>query len=88
MCRRKERRILIRQPLPKNSKIKENNDIDDEDDVVSLPICTTVTESQPAITCSIPCNWSATALASLDYLYCMNEENTSLPSYSELADEI
>ena len=29
---KKARRTLIRQPLPKKSKIKENNDIDDEDD--------------------------------------------------------
>ena len=85
---KKARRTLIRQPLPKKSKIKENNDVDVEDDVVPLPISTTVTESQPAVTCSTPCNWSATPLASFDHSYCMNEENMSLPSYSDLADEV
>ena len=29
---KKAKRTLIRQPLPKKSKIKENNDVDDEDD--------------------------------------------------------
>ena len=29
---KKARRTLIRQPLPKKGKIKENNDVDDEDD--------------------------------------------------------
>ena len=29
---KKARRTLIRQPLPKKCKIKENNDVDDEDD--------------------------------------------------------
>ena len=85
---KKARRTLISQPLPKKSKIKENNDVNDEDDVVPLPISTTVTESQPTVTCSTPYNWSATPLASLDHSYCMNEENMSLPSYSDLADEI
>ena len=35
---RKQRRTLIRQPFPKKSKLKENNDVDDEDDVVPLPM--------------------------------------------------
>ena len=74
--------------MPKISKIKENNNADDENDVVPLPISTAVTESQPTVTCSTPYNWSATPLASLDHSYCMNEENISLPSYSDLADEI
>ena len=74
--------------MPKKSKIKKNNYVDDEVDVVSLPISTTVTESELSITCSSPYNWSATPLASLDHSYCMNEENISLPSYSDLADEI
>ena len=85
---KKARRTLIRQPLPKKSKIKENNDVDDEDDVVPLPISTTVTESQPTATCNIFNKKPATPLASLDHSYCMNEENMSLPSYSDLADEI
>ena len=84
----KKARTLIRQPLPKRSKVKENNDVDDEDDVIPLPISTTVTESQPTVTYSTPYNWSATPLAVLDHSYCMNEENMSLPSYSDLADEI
>ena len=58
--KKKAKRFLIRQPLPKKGKIKENNDVDDEDDVVALPISTTVTKSQPAVTCSTPYNWSAT----------------------------
>ena len=74
--------------MSKNSKIKENNDVDHEDDVVALPISTTATKSQPTATPSTPYNWSATPLASLDHSYCMNEENMSLPSYSDLADEI
>ena len=74
--------------MPKNSKIKENNDVDDEYDVVPLPMSTTVTESQPTVTCSTSYNWSATPLPSLDHTYCMNEENMSLPSYSDLADKI
>ena len=74
--------------MPKNSKIKENNDVDDEYDVVPLPMSTTVTESQPTVTCSTSYNWSATPLASLDHSCCMNEENMSFPSYSDLADEI
>ena len=74
--------------MPKISKIKENNNADDENNVVPLPISTAVTESQPTVTCSTPYNWSATPLASLDHSYCMNEENISLPSYSDLADEI
>ena len=53
-----------------------------------LPISTTVTESQPTVKCSTPYNWSATPLASCDHLYCINEGNMSLPSYSDLADEI
>ena len=55
---------------------------------VPLPISTTVTKSPPTATCSTPYNWSATPLASLDHLYCMSEENMSLPSYSDLADEM
>ena len=74
--------------MPKKSKIKKNNYVDDEVDVVSLPISTTVTESELSITCSSPYNWSATPLASLDHSYCMNEENMSHASYSDLADEI
>ena len=42
---KKAKRILIRQPLPKKNKIKENSDVDDEDNVVPLPISTTATES-------------------------------------------
>ena len=34
---RKARRTLIRQPLPEKSKIKENNDFYNHDDVVPLP---------------------------------------------------
>ena len=34
---KKARRILVRQSLHKKSKIKENNDVDDEDDVASPP---------------------------------------------------
>ena len=34
---KKARRILIRQSLHKKSKIKENNDVDDEDDLASSP---------------------------------------------------
>ena len=49
---------------------------------------TAVTESQPTVTCSPSYNWSATPLPSLDHTYCMNEENMSLPSYSDLADKI
>ena len=60
--------------MSKKSKIKENNDADDEDDVVPLPISITVTESQPIVTCSTPYNWLATPLASLDHSYCINEE--------------
>ena len=67
----KKARILIRKPLPKKSKIKEN-DVNDEDYVVPLPIFTT--ESQPTVTCSTSYNWSATPLASLDHSYCMNEK--------------
>ena len=70
--KKKAKRFLIRQPLPKKGKIKENNDVDDEDDVGPLPISTTVTESQPTVTCSIPYNWSSTPLASLDHSYCMD----------------
>ena len=33
-------------------------------------------------------NWSATALASLYHSNCINKENMSLRSYSDLADEI
>ena len=62
---KKARRTLIRQPFPKNRKIKENSDVDDEDDVVPLPISTTVTESQPTITCSTPYNWSADEIKAL-----------------------
>ena len=34
---KKARRILVRQSLHKKSKIKENNDVDDEADVASPP---------------------------------------------------
>ena len=34
---KKARRTLIRQPLPEESKIKENNDFYNQDDVVPLP---------------------------------------------------
>ena len=78
------RRTLIRQPLPKKSKIKEN-DVSDEDYVAPLPIFTT--ESQPAVICSTASNWSDIPLEPLDHSYCKNEENMSLPSYSDLADE-
>ena len=74
----KARGTLIRQPLPKKSKIKENIDVDDEDDAVPLPISTTVTDSQPTVTCSIPYNLSVTPLASLDHSYCMNEHFPSI----------
>ena len=37
---KKARRTLTRQPLPKKSKIKQNNDVDDENDVVPLPTST------------------------------------------------
>ena len=74
--------------MPEKSRIKENNDVGDADDIVPLPISTTVTESQPKVTCSTPNNWSATPLASLVYSYCMNEETMSLSLYAGLADEI
>ena len=82
---RKTRRTLIRQPLPKKVKFKKKN-VNDEDNVVPLPIFTT--ELKPKVTYSTPYNWSATPLASLDHSYCMNEENMSLPSDSDLVDEI
>ena len=63
--------------MPK--KIKENNDVDDEDHVSPLSIST--------ITCNTPYNWSAIPLASPDHSYCVNEENMSLPSYSHLAEK-
>ena len=85
---KKARRTLTRHPFSKKSKIKENNDVDDKDDAVPLSISTTVTKSHPTVTCSTPYNWSATPLASFDHSYCMHEENMSLPSYSDLADEI
>ena len=85
---KKARRTLVRQILPKKSKIKGNKDVDDEDDVVPLPISTTVTESQPAVTYSTLYNWSATPLTSFDHSYCKNKENKSIPSYSDLADKI
>ena len=78
----------MRQPLPKKGKIKENNDVDDEDDVVPLPLSTTVIELQPTVTCSTSYKWLTTLLASLDHSYCMNEGKVFLPSYSALADEI
>ena len=56
---KKATRTLIRQPLPKKIKIKENNDVGYEDDVVFLPISTNVTDSQPTVTCSTPHTWSA-----------------------------
>ena len=71
--------------MPKKSKIKEN-DVNDEDYVVPLTIFTT--GSQPPVTFSTPYNWSANPLASLDHSDCMNEENMSLPLYSDLADEM
>ena len=74
--------------MPEKSRIKENNDVGDADDIVPLPISTTVTESQPKVTCSTPNNWSATPLASLVYSYCMNEETMSLSLYAGLTDEI
>ena len=74
--------------MPKQGKINENNDANDSDDLVPLPISTTATESQPTVTCSTPYNWSATPLASLDHWYCMNEQNMSLSSYPDLAYEI
>ena len=43
------RRTLIRQLLPKKSKVKENNDVDDEDDVVPLPISTTYSHMQHSL---------------------------------------
>ena len=79
-------RTSIRQPFPKKSKIKEN-EINDEDYAVPLTIFFTA-ESQPTVTCNTPYNCSVTPLASLDYSYCMNEENMSLPSYLDLSDEI
>ena len=83
---KKARKTSVRQPLPKKSKIKEN-EINDEDYAVPLPIFFT-TESQPTVTCNTPYNWSITPLASLDHSYCMNERNMSLPSYLDLSDEI
>ena len=83
---KKARRTSIRQPLPKKSKIKEN-EINDEDYAVPLTIFFT-TESQPTVTCNTPYNCSVTPFASLDHSYCMNEENMSLPSYLDLSDEI
>ena len=71
---KKARGTLITRPLPKKSKIKENNAVDDEDDAIPLPISTTVTESQPPVTCSTPYYWPATPLASLVHSYSMNEE--------------
>ena len=44
--------------------------------------------SHVTVTCTTPYNFSATPLASLHHTYCMNEENMSLPSYLDLADEI
>ena len=82
---KKTKRTLIKQPFPNKSKIKEN-DVNDEDYVVPLPIFTT--ESQPTVTCSTPYNWSAIPLKTLGHSYCMNKENMSLPSNSDLSDEI
>ena len=62
-------RTLIRQPMPKKSKIKEG-DVNDEDYV---PASIFTNDSQPTVTCST--SWSATPLASLDHSYSMNEEN-------------
>ena len=73
-------RTLIRQPMPKKSKIKEG-DVNDEDYV---PVSIFTNDSQPTVTRST--SWSATPLASLDHSYSMNKEN--FPSYSDLADEI
>ena len=84
VAEKKARRTLIRQPLPKESKIKENNDVDDADDVVPLAISTTATELQPTVKCSTPYNWSATPLASFDYSYCINEENISPPYHIQI----
>ena len=75
--------------MPKTSKIKEDNDLDDENDVViPLPISTTVTESQSTVTSSTSYNWSAIPSASPDHWYCKSEESMFLPSYSDLVDEI
>ena len=75
--------------MPKTSKIKEDNDLDDENDVViPLPISTTVTESQSTVTFSTSYNWSAIPSASPDHWYCKSEESMFLPSYSDLVDEI
>ena len=40
---KKAKKNLIRQPLPKKCKIKEDNHVEDKDDEVTLPISTTVT---------------------------------------------
>ena len=75
--------------MPKTSKIKEDNDLDDENDVfIPLPISTTVTESQSTVTSSTSYNWSAIPSGSPDHWYCNNEESMFLPSYSDLVDEI
>ena len=75
--------------MPKTSKIKEDNDLDDENDVfIPLPISTTVTESQSTVTSSTSYSWLAIPSGSPDHWYCKNEESTFLPSYPDLVDEI
>ena len=75
---KKARRTLIRPPLSKKVKLKKMMSM--MKIIVPLPIF--ATELQPAVTCSTSYNWSATPLASPGYFYSMNEENMSLPSYS------
>ena len=59
---KKVRRILITEPFPKTSKIKEN----DNNDGYLVLLFVFTTESQPAVTRGTRYNWSATSLASLD----------------------
>lgn len=59
---KKVRRILITEPFPKTSKIKEN----DNNDGYLVLLFVFTTESQPAVTRGTPYNWLATSLASLD----------------------
>ena len=81
---KKARRTLIRPPLSTKVKLKKMMSM--MKIIVPLPIF--ATELQPAVTCSTSYNWSATPLASPGHFYSMNEENMSLPSYSNWADEI
>ena len=53
----REKRTLIRQSLPKKSKVKKKN-VNSDDYLVPVPVFTT--ELQPTVTCSTPYNWSAT----------------------------